>query len=80
MRTTLTIDDDVAAMLQKEVRSSGASFKETVNHFLRLGLTVPRQKARKRFVVTPKPMGLPPGLTYDKVEELLEALDGVTHK
>jgi hypothetical protein len=39
-----------------------------------------KQKTRKPFVVTPRPMGLPPGLSYDNVEELIEALEGETHK
>ncbi|PYS27035.1 MAG: hypothetical protein DMF75_21135 [Acidobacteria bacterium] len=38
MRTTLTLDDDVAAKLDADARRSGRSFKETVNHYLRLGL------------------------------------------
>lgn len=80
MRTTLTLDDDVASLIHKEVRRSGVPFKEAVNHYLRLGLTASRQPARKRFVVTPRPLGLPPGLSYDNVEELLEALERRRHK
>jgi hypothetical protein len=80
VRTTLSLDDDVASLLTKEVRHSGTSFKEAVNHYLRLGLVAARQKARKPFVVTPRPLGLLPGLSYDNVEELIEALEGVTHK
>ncbi|MGA2183909.1 MAG: hypothetical protein ABSH47_12840 [Bryobacteraceae bacterium] len=80
MRTTLSLDDDVASLLNKEVRHSGTSFKEAVNHFLRLGLMAAKQRNRKPFVVTPRPMGLPPGLSYDNVEELIEALEGDTHK
>jgi hypothetical protein len=80
VRTTLSLDDDVASLLNKEVRRSGASFKSTVNHFLRLGLLAAKQKPRKLFVVTPRPLGLPPGLSYDNVEELIEALEGATHK
>ena len=38
MRTTLTLDDDVASLLAKEVRRSGVSFKAAVNQFLRMGL------------------------------------------
>jgi hypothetical protein len=80
VRTTLSLDDDVASLLNKEVRHSGTSFKEAVNHFLRLGLMAAKQRNRKPFVVTPRPMGLPPGLSYDNVEELIEALEGDTHK
>lgn len=80
MRTTLSLDDDVARLLDKESRKSGASFKEVVNHFLRLGLMVSKRPPRKRFVVSPRKLGLPPGLTYDNVEQLLDAVEGPAHR
>ena len=39
-----------------------------------------KQPARKKFVVKPLAMGLPPGLSYDNVGELIEALEGPLHK
>jgi hypothetical protein len=80
VRTTLSLDDDVARLLNQESRRSGASFKEVVNHFLRLGLMAKKRPARKRFVVTPCKLDLPAGLSYDNVEQLLEALEGPTHR
>ncbi|HUI78847.1 MAG TPA: hypothetical protein VLY24_13050 [Bryobacteraceae bacterium] len=74
-RTTLTLDDDVVSLLQKEMRRSGVSFKVAVNHYLRVGLITPKQSNRKPFQVTPRPMGLPPGLSYDNVAELLDAIE-----
>ncbi len=38
MRTTLTIDDDVAAILKRVCRSREASFKAIINEALRSGL------------------------------------------
>ena len=38
MRTTLSLDDDVAAQLEALRRSKGRSLKELVNQALRLGL------------------------------------------
>ena len=76
MRTTLTLDDDVARLLQKETRRTGHSFKEVVNRTLRLGIQAASRPARKPFVVTPLDLRLPPGLSYDNVEELLDALEG----
>ncbi|HEV7219311.1 MAG: CopG family transcriptional regulator [Terriglobales bacterium] len=80
MRTTLSLDDDVARLLNKESRRSGASFKEVVNHFLRLGLMASKRPQRKPFVVTPRKLGLPSGLSYDNVEELIEVLEGPEHR
>jgi hypothetical protein len=76
VRTTLSLDDDIARLLDKESRRSGASFKEVVNHFLRLGLMAAKRPERKPFVVTPRKLGLPRGLTYDNVGQLLEELEG----
>src|SRR5271169_6496565 len=63
VRTTLTLDDDVAKSLKKEMRRSGTtSLKAVVNHFLRLGLMVSGREERKPFVVQPRSLGLPDGL------------------
>ena len=77
MRTTLTIDDDIAKLLDQEVKQSGESYKGTVNRLLRLGLAVAKQpQPTKRFVIRPRKMGLPPGLSYDSISTLLEQLEG----
>ena len=76
MRTTLTLDDDVAALLKKEARKSGEPFKQAVNRYLRLGLTASKRPPRKPFKVTPINLGLPPELSFDNVEELLDHLEG----
>ena len=80
MRTTLSLDDDVARLLNKETRRTGTSFKQVVNHYLRLGLMAAKQPARKPFKIVPLDLGLPPGLNYDNIGELLEALEGPSHK
>ena len=80
VRTTLTLDDDVARRLRQETRRSGKSFKEAVNHFLRLGLSATRKQERKPFVVTPRNLGLPQGMNYDKVEQVIEFLEGPFHR
>ena len=77
MRTTLSLDDDVAALLKKAVRKSGEPFKQVVNRYLRLGLTAPTPPPRKPFKVTPINLGLPP---YTKVEEMLEYLEGPDYR
>lgn len=80
MRTTLSLDEDVAKLLRRAMRRSGSSLKATVNHFLRLGLMISGKPDRKQFSVHPRALGLPPGLSYDNVEDLIEAIEGTTHK
>jgi hypothetical protein len=81
VRTTLTIDDDIAVLIEQEQRRSGESFKGTVNTLLRQGLIASRNpQPRKRFVVKPRKMGLPPGLSYDSIPNLLEAIEGPYHR
>lgn len=77
MRTTLTIDDDVAKLLEKEQRRLGKPFKQVLNHFLRLGLARSKQPSKKPFKVTPINLGLP---HYEKAEELLERLEGPDYR
>lgn len=80
MRTTLTLDDDVARLVQDEAKRSGDSFKGTINHLLRLGITAARKPEKKKFVVTPRAMGLKPGLSYDSISDLLEKIEGPYHR
>lgn len=80
MRTTLTIDDDLAVLIEQEQRRSGASFKGTVNSLLRRGLMNSKDHAAaKPFEVTPIPMGLP-RLSYDCISKLLDDLEGPYHR
>jgi hypothetical protein len=77
VRTTLTLDDDVAAKLRAEARRSGEPFKQTVNRVLRTGLNV-RSAAvsAPSFKIKARPLGLRPGFSYDKVWELIEQAEG----
>jgi len=81
VRTTLTLDDDVAAKLKTEMRRSGKSLKVTVNEFLRLGLSTKRNlQAAEPFKIKARPLGLKPGLSYDNIGDLLEQLEGPLHR
>jgi len=75
MRMTVTLDNDVARLLRREMRRSGASLKTTVNYSLRVALMPSTRPPAKRFVVHPRPLGLPAGLSYDSVQNLLAALE-----
>ncbi len=77
MRTTLTLDADVAAKLEEEMRATGKSFKQAVNETLRMGLLARREiQPRKPFRVEARNLGTYPGLNYDNVEELLDQVEG----
>lgn len=82
MRTTLTLDDDVAAKLRSEMRRSGRSFREVVNDMLRRGLAGPRPAAAlEPFRVTPRDLGqLRSGLSLDNIGELIEQVEGSLHR
>jgi hypothetical protein len=77
VRTTLTLDEDVRARLQGEMRRSGRSFKDVVNDCLRRGIEGIRSApGRKPFKIQARPLGVQPGLDYDNVTELLERIEG----
>lgn len=81
MRTTLTLDDDVQAKLEREARREGKSFKEVVNYYLRLGLTARQAyEPRRRFTVRARPMSLREGFSGASVANLVEELEGPLHR
>jgi hypothetical protein len=82
MRTTITLDDDVAEKLRSEMRRRRTNnFKETVNDVLRRGLMARRElAAASRFKVRAHRLGTMPGVNYDNIGELLEHLEGSAHK
>jgi hypothetical protein len=81
-RTTITLDEDVAAKLKTEARRSGRPFREVVNDALRRGLASRRQPAgREPFRVVARDLGdLRPGLSLDNIGDLLEQLEGPVHR
>jgi hypothetical protein len=82
VRTTLTLDEDVAAKLKAETRKTGRPLRETVNEALRRGLAAPRAAGgRRRFTVIARDLGeLRPGLSLDNIGELLDRIEGPLHR
>jgi hypothetical protein len=82
MRTTLTLDEDVAAKLKAEARRGGRSFRDVVNETLRRGLLAKRSPvAGDSFRIEPRDLGdLKPGVSLDNVSDLLEQLEGPLHR
>lgn len=82
MRTTLTLDEDVAAKLQALARRSGQPFRQVVNDVLRRGLVrPPAARAQGPFTASVRDLGpLRPGLSLDNIAELLEHIEGPLHR
>jgi hypothetical protein len=79
MRTTLTIDDDVAfALKNAQEKEPKKPFKEIVNETLRRGLNAANNaKPKKKFKgINAYPMGLRKDLNLDNIEELLDQVEG----
>jgi len=72
MRTTLTLDPDVAAKAKRATARTGLPFKAVINQALRLGIDeVMAPPAARPYRTKARPMGLRAGLSYDNVAELL---------
>ncbi|MGH8575619.1 MAG: hypothetical protein ACREXX_20015 [Gammaproteobacteria bacterium] len=76
MRTTLTLEPDVARRLETEMQRSGKTLKATVNEALRLGLELRGKPAKApRFEVQPHAFGFKPGVDLDRLNQLVDELD-----
>ena len=73
MRTTLTLDDDVALMLEKIRKVEQKSFKQVVNEVLRRGLVESRATgSRETRFATPELKAGP--LLYSDIDDVAEIL------
>jgi hypothetical protein len=78
VRTTLTLDPDVAAQLKREIRRSGKGLKAVVNEALRLGLGLSSRPAPPvRYEVRPHSFGFKPGIDLDRMNQLADELEAV---
>ena len=82
MRTTLTIDDDVAVRLERERRRRRTSLKEIVNDLLRTGLDALGGSKREPDSFRTRGFNLGPSLvgSLDNVEEVLSRAEGEDHR
>ena len=77
MRTTLTIDDDVAVGLQRLQQSRHTSFKALVNEVLRRGLKEMSDTPKRRKPFRTRTVNLgPPKIPLDNVAEALAIAEG----
>lgn len=76
MRTTVTLDSDVARMLDDHARRTRKSFKEAINDAVRLGLSrVSDTGGGGEFVIEARAMGLRSGIDHGRLNSLLDEMD-----
>ncbi len=76
MRTTLTLEPDVAERIKQETRRTGKGMKVLVNEALRMGLGLAARTERPpKFEVQPHSFGLRPGIDRDRMNQLLDEME-----
>lgn len=77
MRTTLTLDDDVAQALRDLEHTTRRRFKDLVNDLIRKGLAVGAKPPapQKPFKVIPRAGGFKPGIDPFKLNQLVDQLE-----
>jgi hypothetical protein len=76
VRTTLTLDPDVAQELKTRMAARKSSFKEVVNETLRQGLAAkPKSEPTEVFRVEARSLGLKPGIDPNKLNQLVDELE-----
>lgn len=76
MRTTVRLDDDVAAAIDRHRRERGVGLSEALNDLVRAGLTA--RPKRRQFKQRTYPLGALRDLT--NIGRVLEDLDGPAHR
>lgn len=77
MRTTLTLDHDVAQRVKSVTRHSGRPLKQVINEALRVGLDqLAQSRPSKPYRTKARNMGLREGFQLDNVQELLSQIEG----
>jgi len=76
MRTTLTIDDELAAQIDELRRRQGLSLKRVINALLRDGLRSRQTPARgKKFRTRTHALRMRPGFDSAKLNQLVDELE-----
>lgn len=76
MRTTLTIDDDIAVQIEERRRLTGHSLKRVINGLLRAGMRADAGPVRAKAYRTPTyALGLRPGVDPAKLNQLVDELE-----
>ncbi len=81
MRTTITLEQDVAEKAKTAVATLGRPFKQVINEALRIGLAhLERPPVAKPYRSVTYPMGLRPGLNLHNIADLLAQVEGEDYR
>ena len=75
MRTTLTIEEDIAARIEEIWKRDGQSLKQVVNLLLRDGLHREGRPRAKPYRTRPHKLGLRPGFDAVRLNQLADELE-----
>jgi len=75
MRTTLTIEPDVAQQIRRRMAQKKCTLKQVVNDALRVGLSSPENGPKVRYTVEAYPLRFKAGIDQNKLNQLLDDLD-----
>lgn len=75
MRTTVTLDPDVEALLKRVMKKRRLSFKAVLNQAIRDGLSGPVPKASRPYVQKTYRMGYRPEVALDQALSMAAALE-----
>ena len=76
MRTTVTIEDDLAIAIEEVRKREGLSFKAALNQVIRLGVQMKSAPPKARRYRTPtRALGLKPGIDPTRFNTLVDDLE-----
>lgn len=76
LRTTLTLDDDLAGLLKRRAQELGIPFRDVVNRTIRAGLEEDAAaRSRPAPKTIPHSFGFRPGIDLDKLGQLVDELE-----
>lgn len=84
MRTTLTLDDDVAKEIERLRSERRTGLKETINAVLRAGVAALRSRkttaVKAKFRTEPVSLGTPRLQSLDNIDEVLSLGEGENYR
>jgi len=80
MRTTLTLEDDVEALLRQALKRRGTTLKSVVNEALRRGLISKDNPVRDPYRTRPVDLGRARIANLDNIGEVLAVAEGEFHR